>query len=165
MELIEARILASIAIFIIAIILHMILRRAILRNVERYVPKMKRTPLRKVLTVAILIVLLLSIISIWGLNLDNLWIYITSVMGLVAIGFVAVWSMLSNLLASTILLASRRVRIGDEIEILPDKIKGVVVNITLLFIILEEKGYRTTVPSNMFFQKFVRIKREKAKNK
>lgn len=157
---VEFRVLATIVVLALGLILHALLRWLINRHVERYMPKFtKKTPLRKLVTPLVAILTLLAVISVWGVNLENLWIYATSIAGLVAIGFVAVWSVLSNLLASTILITSRRVRIGDSIEILPEGIKGKVINITLMFIVLEDKKYKITVPSNMYFQKFVKIKR------
>jgi len=97
-----------------------------------------------------------AIIQAWGL-IDNFWTAMTTVVALVAIGFVAVWSVLSNISCSIMLLTTRMFRIGDRVELLPDAIAGRVVAITLLYTTLEtEEGDELRVPNNIFFQRVVK---------
>jgi len=78
-------------------------------------------------------------------------------LALVAIGFVAVWSILSNALCALMLMLTRPFDVGDTIEIVPDGIKGKVVNFSLLFTTLRETEARVIqVPNNTFFQKAIR---------
>ncbi|MFW6241937.1 MAG: mechanosensitive ion channel family protein, partial [Thermodesulfobacteriota bacterium] len=53
-----------------------------------------------------------------GVSLNNVWTTLSAVLTLVAVGFVAVWSILSNFLCTLILLIFQPFRIGDEIEVI-----------------------------------------------
>lgn len=78
-------------------------------------------------------------------------------LGLVAIGFVAVWSTLSNVLCTFLLLLTRPFRIGDEVELVPDPIRGEVVDLTFFFTTLKDaEGRYFRIPNNLFFQRIIR---------
>jgi len=80
----------------------------------------------------------------------------------VAIGFVAVWSVLSNFLCTFVLIIFKPFSVGDDLEIPVDSIKGKVVDLTLVFTILRgENGELYHIPNNMFFQKVFRIRQGK----
>jgi small-conductance mechanosensitive channel len=108
-------------------------------------------------TVVAVIVLLMHAFGV----LKNAWTAITAVLAMIAIGFVAVWSVLSNTLCSVILMLVRPFRIGDTIEFPPDPLRGKVINFTMLFTILrdEEKDELIQVPNNIFFQRVIRRKK------
>ncbi len=53
---------------------------------------------------------------IWGVNLKDFSLFLSSVLAVVGIGFVAQWSILSNLTASVILFFSHPLRLGDRIR-------------------------------------------------
>jgi small-conductance mechanosensitive channel len=77
---------------------------------------------------------------------------VTGVFALVAIGFVAVWSVLSNTLCSLILMVVRPFRVGDTIGFPPDDYRGKVVNFNMIFTTLEtDDGLLLQVPNNTFF--------------
>ena len=96
-------------------------------------------------------------ISIWGIDVKNLWIFVTSIIGIIAIGFFAVWSILSNIIAGFILLLTDAFRVGDTITILPEGIQGRVVELKLMFIVLEDSnGDIVHIPNNLLFQKFIK---------
>ena len=79
---------------------------------------------------------------------------VTGVFALVAIGFVAVWSVLSNTLCSLILMVIRPFRVGDTIGFPPDDYRGKVVNFNMIFTTLEtDDGMLLQVPNNTFFQR------------
>ncbi len=79
---------------------------------------------------------------------------VSGVFALVAIGFVAVWSVLSNTLCSLILMIIRPFRVGDTIGFPPDAYRGKVVNFNMIFTTLEtEDGMLLQVPNNTFFQR------------
>jgi small-conductance mechanosensitive channel len=79
---------------------------------------------------------------------------VTGALALLAIGFVAVWSVLSNTLCSLILMIIRPYRVGDTLSLPPDELKGKVVNFNLIFTTLEtDDGCLLQVPNNIFFQR------------
>jgi len=93
----------------------------------------------------------------WFGVLSNAWALLSAVLALVAIGFVAVWSILSNVLCSLLLLLARPFRIGDTVELPAQGLGGKVVDFTLLFTIMEhESGDLIQVPNNIFFQTPIR---------
>ena len=77
-------------------------------------------------------------------------------LALVAIGFFAVWSTLSNVLCALFLLTVRPFHVGDELELVPDPLRGRVVDLNLFFTTLQaDDGRLVQVPNNLFFQRVV----------
>lgn len=111
----------------------------------------------KVLGITVIAVTATLLVIIWRVDTDNLWLFATTVLGVIAIAFFAMWSMLSNVVAGIFLFTSNAFKLDDEIIILPDEIQGVVVDIKTLFVVLEDKDGNTLhVPTNMFFQKITK---------
>ncbi len=76
------------------------------------------------------------------------------VLALIAIGFFAVWSTLSNVLCSLFLLTVRPFHMGDEVELLPDPVRGRVTDLNLFFTTLAtDDGRLVQIPNNLFFQR------------
>ncbi|MFC1586008.1 mechanosensitive ion channel family protein [Fibrobacterota bacterium] len=100
---------------------------------------------------------LIVVISIWGIQIKNLWMLITGVFGIMAIGFFAVWSILSNCVAWLLILTSDLFRIEDTISILPDDISGEVIDMKLFFLVLKDgEGNIIHIPNSMLFQKYIK---------
>ncbi len=94
---------------------------------------------------------------VWGFDPEKLWVVVTGFLGLVAIGFFAVWSLLSNVIAGLFLFLSDPFKINDEIEIPDGELEGKVLDIRPLFVVLEEPGGHTLyVPNSLLFQKSFR---------
>ena len=99
----------------------------------------------------------LCIVALAGYRITGLWAFLTAVMGLVAIGFVAVWSILANVTSTLIILIWRPFNVGERVLIQPDGIEGEVVDINFMYTLLRcDGGARTTVPNSLFLQKFIR---------
>ena len=108
--------------------------------------------------VSVVILLVLQELGI----LHNVWTGLLTIMAMVAAGFVAVWSILSNILSTLLILVYRPFRIGDEIKIPSDVLEGKVVDLNLMFTTLEtDENQLVQIPNNQFFQKAtIRIKTE-----
>ncbi len=101
-----------------------------------------------------------------GLKITNILTALLTIAGMIAIGFIAVWSILSNVLCSMMLIIFRNFDVGDEIEIVEPVggpgLKGRVVGFNVMFTTLAESGegvepgMLTQVPNNIFFQKTLR---------
>lgn len=77
-------------------------------------------------------------------------------LALIATGFVALWSTLSNILCTIVILVTRPFRIGDILTFPPDGISGQVVDLSFFFTTLRTAdGGSITVPNTMFFQRIV----------
>lgn len=100
-----------------------------------------------------------------GVNTESLWTTITATAALVAVGFIAVWSVLSNLVASFLIIGARLFRPRDVIEVLDiggGSVRGEVHSVDLLFTLIKEQhpdGRSTMlkIPNNLFFQKVLRV--------
>lgn len=76
-------------------------------------------------------------------------------LSLIAIGFVAMWSILSHMLASVLIVIFRPFEVGDRVEILgDDEIIGEVTDLNPVYTTLRAAdGGTLQVPNNVFFQK------------
>jgi len=115
--------------------------------------------------VIIIVVVLLGFQQV-GVRVMSLWTGLLTISAMVAVGFIAIWSVLSNLLCAVLLVIFAPFRIGDEIEIIEatggSGLRGQVVNLNVLYTSLQEAGEEgvhngvTHVPNNIFFQKTIR---------
>lgn len=116
-------------------------------------PRLALTPVRLALRWAVLVLTVALILGRWGFQMDTLLAVLGTVLGLVAIGFVAVWSVLSNFLCTFVLVIFKPFSIGDEIELTSNGIKGRVVDLSVIFTTLEIGPHETLlIPNNTFFQ-------------
>lgn len=90
----------------------------------------------------------------------DLFTLIAGAFALIATGFVALWSSLSNILCTFLILVTRPFRVGDEISFPPDPIEGEVIDLSFFFTTLKTRDGRfVNVPNTMFFQRIV-VRRE-----
>lgn len=116
-------------------------------------PRLALTPVRLGIRYAILVVTVLLILSRWGFEINGIMAVIGTVLGLVAIGFVAMWSVLSNFLCTLVLVVMKPFFVGDEVELPAANVKGKVIDLSVVFTTLESApGETVLVPNNMFFQ-------------
>jgi small-conductance mechanosensitive channel len=90
-----------------------------------------------------------------GIDLQGLWSTLVAALSLVAIGFVAMWSILSHMLASILIVIFRPFEVGDRVEIVGDDVVlGEVTDLNPVYTTLRaEDGGTLQVPNNLFFQK------------
>ena len=97
---------------------------------------------------------------IWGLNLNQFTVFISSILAVLGVGFFAQWSILSNLTATVILFFYHPMRIGDRIRVLDKDFDwtGEVTDITGFYVFLDtDKGESITIPNNLLMQKGIEI--------
>lgn len=117
-------------------------------------PMLTFRPVRLIIRYGVLLVAISLILGRFGYNVDALLAVLGTILGLVAIGFVAVWSVLSNFLCTFVLILFKPFSVGDDLEIPADSVTGKVVDITLIFTVLRNPaGEDIQIPNNMFFQK------------
>lgn len=100
----------------------------------------------------------LLVFSAYEADLSSLWTMLGAVAALIAVGFVAVWSVLSNISCTVLILFFRPFEIGDELEFTdPSGLKGKVVNLNFAYTTLRDaEGRLVQVPNNLFFQRIVK---------
>lgn len=105
-----------------------------------------------------LIVGALLVLQQFGL-LEYAWTTLTAFLAMVAVGFVAVWSVLSNFFCALILMIARPFDVGDTVEFVGDNARGKVIQFNLLYTTVRDADDETQViqiPNNFFFQKMIR---------
>lgn len=103
---------------------------------------------------------IITIVVIWGVKKDQLFLFISSIFTVVGVAAVAQWSLLSNITAGIIIFFAFPFKIGDHIKIL-DKdypISGEIINIKAFYVLLKtEEGEIVTYPNNLLMQKGISI--------
>jgi small-conductance mechanosensitive channel len=115
--------------------------------------------LTRTVTAVLWILVALVVLEVWGIRASGLWTSFISIATLIGVGFLATWTMVSNVTATFFLTIWRPFDLGDEVEVLPENLKGRVIDRTMMFTVLrEEEGTTIQVPNNLFFQRLFRVK-------
>lgn len=152
-----ASLVAAAVVVLLVLVAYLLARRALesAGRSGRVSPEVVRMLRRVMRWVALVLVLLVGLQEL-GM-LENAWAALTAVLAMVAIGFVAVWSVLSNALCTVLLLVFKPFRIGDHVELPAEGIAGTAVDLNFAYTILrDEAGHLIQIPNNLFFQKVVR---------
>lgn len=109
----------------------------------------------------LLVIILMTMLEALNVPLGNVWTAISTVIALVAIGFFAVWSLLSHMTASVVLFFQRPFRVGEFIQFADEDYCGRVVKTGLFYTLVEDTdGGRSQIPNNLLFQKRFRVSTE-----
>jgi len=112
---------------------------------------------------AIFLILGLLVNKLFAVDLMSI---IIGGLAMVAIGVVAVWSLLSHTTSTMLLILLRPFRIYDWITFPGEEVGGRVVDLNLFYTLLDnEEGEHFIIPNNSFFQKTFRHVPEKGKEK
>jgi small-conductance mechanosensitive channel len=154
-------------IIIVGYVIYVLLRRVLGVLAQRDdVPQPLMQFLRVFLRWGVLVIIVLLCLQQVGVRIAVLWASLLSLMALIAVGFIAAWSVLSNILCSILLIVFDLFRLGDEIEIIEATggkgLRGTVVDLNILYTSIQETHDEeasdaiTHVPNNLFFQKTTR---------
>lgn len=114
-------------------------------------------PVRNILKWLIIIAAVLAILTVFGFQLGGVWTMLSTVLAMVAIGFVAVWSLISHTSATLLILVLRPFQVGDEIEFAGEAVQGKVIDLNFFFTTLQTgEGQLVQIPNNLFFQKVLK---------
>ncbi|KRB53522.1 mechanosensitive ion channel domain-containing protein [Flavobacterium sp. Root186] len=106
------------------------------------------------------ILVALSLIVIWGVNTEDIFLTVSSIATVIGVAMFAQWSILSNITSGMILFFSFPFRIGDTIKI-HDKdfpIEAEIEDINTFHISLRTKeGEKIIFPNNLLLQKGISI--------
>lgn len=141
----------------------MISRWAIRKTIGRLGRQFSHDPnrtaaIKRLLIITLWVLCILILVIIWGGDLENLWVTLGSVLGVIAIGFFAIWSILSNIVAGIIIYGANPFKIGDTIVLVEKEVTGKVKDIGMIYTTLQDKDGVFTVPNNVFFQQIVKVK-------
>lgn len=148
--------------------MYMVIRRGLRFLFEReYLPLSIHAMAHGIFRWLIIVVVGLMVLQQAGVSVTHLWAAISAFFVLIAVGFVAMWSVLSNILCSILLIIFAPFRIGDEIEVIEPTsnnqgLKGRVTGLNILFTTMEQtiegsdEVMIVEIPNNIFFQKTIR---------
>lgn len=122
------------------------------------IARSRRLIIQKLTQLIILLSILFTLIIFWGIKWANIWVVLTSVLGIIGIGFFAAWSFLSNIFVAFLFYFTVPFKIGDEISIIDGDhvIRGKVRDMTLFHIKLKsDEISESLVPNNYAFQRVI----------
>jgi small-conductance mechanosensitive channel len=149
----------------IVILIIIVLRLIVFRLVKRFAKSSQIIEHRsnlviKYINLLINILATISLIIIWGVQKDDIFLTLSSITTVVGVALFAQWSILSNITSGVILFFFFPFRIGDTIKI-HDKdfpIQGEIEDINAFHINLVTKdGEKITYPNNLLLQKGISV--------
>ena len=156
-------VLATVVLVIGAFAIGYLLKRPLQESLRQLATRL-RLPYGAVLTTtrlvitALWIVVAMLVLEIWGVSVGGLWTLLVSAATIIGVGFLATWTMVSNITASFFIAFWRPFRLGDKIEVLPENLMGRVIDSNLMFVVVrEDSGAVIQIPNNLFFQKMFRV--------
>ncbi len=162
MNLIELKILQT----VITILLFFVIRTLIIKIINRTVAKnlLQKTRgkiIKKFFQIILVIIVLIFILTFWGVDQSELFMFLASVLTVIGIALFAQWSHLSNITSGIIIFFNHSVKLDDTISII-DKdfdIEGRISDIGLFFVKLKtNEGEEISLPNNIFLQKMIKRK-------
>lgn len=113
----------------------------------------------KIISILIYVSTIVIVAFTWGVDEEQLLIYVSSFLTILGIAFFAQWSILSNITAGIILFINYPVKIGDTITILEkdNNITGEIRDIGAFFITLRTPDKELiTMPNSVILQKNIK---------
>ncbi len=161
METYFIKIIETVIVIVVLIVTHIFTRRSINGMLKKIHFSLQRRKLTlRMINLLLTITAIVFISAIWGVKQTDIVVFISSVMAILGIAFVAQWSLLSNITAGLILFFNHPLRIGDHIKIIEKDfiIEGIVNDITFFFIhIKTESKERITLSNTVVLQKTISI--------
>lgn len=151
----------ALAIMVGTFVLNLLLGRALLLVARRTnLSALDVLPVRQVLQWVTRLIAAILILSVFGFEIGGIWAVLSTILGLVAIGFVAVWSLISHTTATVLILFLRPFQMGDDLEFPGEPVNGRAVDINFFFTTLvDHEGTYHQIPNNLFFQKVLKRRR------
>jgi small-conductance mechanosensitive channel len=158
-EVVSTLLMIALAWLAIGFLRRRILRKVLLRpEIRFHLPYENILFISRVITGCAWILVVLVVLDIWNVNVTGIWTLVVSAAAIIGVGFLAVWTIISNITASLFLTIWRPFRLGHRVEVLPENLRGRVIDRNMMFTVLrEEKGQVLQVPNNLFFQKIFRV--------
>lgn len=141
--------------------MHIITRRGINSMLKKIHFTLQRRKLTlRMINLLLTIAAIVFLSAIWGVKQTDIVVFISSVMAILGIAFVAQWSLLSNITAGLILFFNHPLKIGDRIKVMEKDfvIEGTVNDITFFFIHLKtDSKEKITFSNTIILQKTISI--------
>jgi small-conductance mechanosensitive channel len=155
------KIIETTIVLAIFIVMHIVTRQGINGMLKKFHFTLQRRKITlRMINLLLTIIAIVFISAIWGVNQSDIVVFISSVMAILGIAFVAQWSLLSNITAGLILFFNHPLKIGDHIKVIEKDfiIEGIVNDISFFFIhIKTENKEKITISNTVILQKTISI--------
>ncbi len=122
--------------------------------------KTRIEPILRATSITINALAIIIIITIWGVEKQNIWVALSSVFAIIGVALFAQWSILSNITAGLIIFFNSPFTIGDKIRILDKDFptEAIIVNIKTFYTHLRTvDGVLHVYPNNLLLQKGISL--------
>lgn len=153
-------ILISSITLVVLILLRIIIERIVMKRILRkQFDRNRRKAIMKIVNIILFLVLGIAVTSIWGIDQEDIILFVSSVLTILGVAFFAQWSHLSNITAGLIIFFDSTIKLGDVITILEKdfNITGKVEDIDAFSLKLKTEDGIISIPNNLILQKLVKI--------
>jgi small-conductance mechanosensitive channel len=162
LEIYKLQIFETALVLIFLILVKVIARNSINRILSKFDFGVERKRIsHKIVNLFISLFGLIFLAGIWNIDRSQLMVFITSTITLVGVGFIAQWSILSNVTSSLILFFNHPMKLGQEISILDKEydIHGTLIDISFFFMYIKtDEKEIITIPNSVVLSKVIKIK-------
>lgn len=154
----------AIAIILGGVLINLVVGRALTLLAKRTdLTEADLVPARNMLRWLVRIIVFVLVLGVFGFELGGIWALVSTVLAMIAIGFVAVWSLLSHSTATILLVIIRPFQVGDDIALPSENMAGRVIDLNFFYTtLLDHEGNEWRVPNNLFFQKVMKRTKQPA---
>jgi small-conductance mechanosensitive channel len=161
MENYKIQIIETIVVIIGYIVTHLIINTFINSTLKKtHIQRGRRKVIVKAVHLFSFLTLIILLSAVWGLEQNEIAVFVGTILTALGIAFFAQWSLLSNVTSSLLLFFNHPIRIGARIKVL-DKdypFEGEVTDLTYFFVhIKTTSGEIITIPNSLLLQKPVSI--------
>ncbi|EGJ71159.1 MscS Mechanosensitive ion channel [Bacteroides coprosuis DSM 18011] len=155
------QIIFTLATILVAVVLRVIISKLISKYASFSTKLNSRIgPVQRICAISINILAVTSLITIWGVDKQNIFVALSSIFAVIGVALFAQWSILSNVTAGMIIFFNTPFKIGDYIRI-QDKdfpMEAKVVNILTFYTHLRtDDGKLHIFPNNLLLQRGISI--------
>ena len=151
-------IIALFLFFVIRIVIFKLIDRTVTKN---FLHKTRGKINKKIFQIVHTSITIIFILTVWGVDQTQLFVFMASVLTVIGIALFAQWSHLSNITSGIIIFFNHSVKLDDNVSII-DKdfaIEGRISDIGLFFVTLKTKEDEDiSLPNNVFLQKMIKKK-------
>ncbi|WP_350286071.1 mechanosensitive ion channel domain-containing protein [uncultured Croceitalea sp.] len=148
---------------LVAVVLFVVVRFIVIKTVRRIgrmsdINLVRTRLVSRYISFGLGLITIVSIVLVWGVNIREIGLIMSSVFAVIGVALFATWSILSNVTSGIILFFYFPYKIGDRIRIqdkdFPEE--AVIVDIQAFNInLLKDNGELLTYPNNLLLQKGV----------
>ena len=158
----QLQIIEALAVLSIYIVVKILVNRSTLRIVQKNNTIQARARLvKKALNITLFLIFATIFLSIFGVDQNELLMFVGSALTIMGIALFAQWSILSNITSGIIIFFNHSFQLEDTISV-SDKdyeIEGKIIDIGLFFVILvTADNEKISIPNSVFLTKMIKQK-------